>query len=282
MSKTVGNRFCGIKRKPRLSLNFANRLIESEHELERNCNSNTINALLALYTEAIEYYEYLNDPKSQDFQSKLQAMFLNPKVVSAMNLRSPQRLTQIEESKNFRNKTPEISAVSKEPRQNEGGKSLNRLVNYQTLRNSEVAKKAVDDFKSQDQDLTKRLASRKKSMLSKSTNLTRDSNLTMIQETNSILSSIYEDQIEYPEEFYSELDQIMENLCEKKAKKIADLTLKYEVQMTPLQQGDSLMTQVLNKLKQDLKSELSSISDEYSKQYREAVTELRGKYNISS
>ena len=243
----------------------------------------TINALLALYTEAIEYYEYLNDPKSQDFQSKLQAMFLNPQVVSAMNLRSPQRLTQIEETKYFRNKTPELPAASSEPKQGtEGAKSLNRLVNYQSLRNSEVAKKAVDDFKSQDQDLKKRLDSRKKSMLSKSTNLTRDSNMTMVQETNSILSSIYEDQNEYPEDFYTELDQIMETLCEKKAKKIAELTLKYEVQMAPLQNGDSLMTQVLNKLKQDLSSDLSTISDEYTNQYREAVTELRGKYNISS
>lgn len=284
MSKTVGNRFCGIKRKPRLTLNFANRLIEAEQELDKNCNTNTINALLSLYTEAIEYYEYQNDPKSQDFQLKLQSMFLNPQVVSVMNLRSPQRVTQTEEAKRIQNKTPDSGAriIENSEKQPKEEKSMDRIVNYQNKRNSEVAKKAVSDFKSQDQDLSNRLASRKKSMLSKSTSLTRDSNVTVVNEGNSILSSIYEEQNEYPEEFYAELELAMNNLYEKKAERIAELTLRYEVQMAPLENGDSLMAKVLEKLKIDLKLELEKVSNEFSQQYKEIVEELRRKYNISS
>ena len=284
MSKFPVRATLGLKRKPRLSLNFANKLIESEQLLEKECNLANINLLIALYSEAIEFYEYQNDSKAKTFQEKLQSLFLKPEVISAMNL-TQLRSPKVEESKSepnrYKSKSP-LPTPSTQDKETQESKSMTRMIASQSKRNSEVFKKAQLEFKSQDNDLSKRLASRKKSMLSKSTSLIKENSVVMqrAQNTGNILEDINESEL--PDVFFDELEELMAQLCEGKTRKLAQVKLQYEVQMAPLANQGVLMEQVLERMRDDMNEAVAVVGEEFAERYQEELAKLRNKYKALS
>lgn len=270
----------GLKRRPRLSLNFGNKLIESEQLLEKECNLGNINILISLYSEAIEFYEYQNDSKAKIFQEKLQSLFLKPEVISAMNL-NPLKSPRLEESKSelnrYKSKSPLPGPLSQSSETQES-KSMTRMIASQSKRNSEVFKKAQLEFKSQDNDLSKRLASRKKSMLSKSTSIIKENSvlLTKPQPAGNILEDINESEL--PDAFFDELEELMAQLCEGKTRQLAQVKLQYEVQMAPLQNQGVLMEQVLERMRDDMNEAVAVVGEEFAEKYQEELVKLRNKY----
>ncbi|CAG9335509.1 unnamed protein product [Blepharisma stoltei] len=69
---------------PVLEADFGMKLLEKELELEKSWNIETINELVHMYTEMIEYYEYHKDPKYLDFQDRMHKMLVKPQVIASM------------------------------------------------------------------------------------------------------------------------------------------------------------------------------------------------------
>ena len=291
MAYIIQKRFGVVKTKPQLSFDFGSRLIDKELELERNCGVDTINSLVQLYTEAIEYYEYKKDPRYYDYQNRMHKMFLRQDVIQAIKLKTnsnPIKTMTMEERKQESNILKlDTAADSNEKILNHNSKSLNRIIDYQKLRNLEIAKKAALDFKSQDQDLQKRLDSRKKSMLTKSMDTIKLSNSSILQHSRT-LKAVTEESgsdtsvhsfgglIEADELcFDDELEKIMEKNFAEKSKKMAEVQVNYESQMKEYEGGGSLMEKIREKLREDMQETLNVIAEEYDQKRKEEISQLK-------
>lgn len=67
-------------------LALAMKIIDKEHELDKNCNSIVIQELIDIYSEAIEYYSQINDNKYLDLQSRMHRIIVRPDVIQALRL----------------------------------------------------------------------------------------------------------------------------------------------------------------------------------------------------
>ena len=78
---------------------LAQKMIDKEHDLEKNCIPTVIHELMAIYSEIIEYCCMKNDQKYIDFQSRMHKMLTNPKVLQAL------------QQENAPNKTSPVTSV---------------------------------------------------------------------------------------------------------------------------------------------------------------------------
>ena len=272
------------------------KLLDKEAELERNCSVDIVNELVQLYTEAIEYYAYMKDKKSNDFQERMHKIFLRSDVIHAIRQNTPssptKSVTMQQRKLESENLKLQKSEVAKDLLENQSSKSLNRIIDYQKLRNIEIARKAVMDFKSQDQDLQKRLDSRRKSMLTKSMDGSRYLNISIVRErdlravseesdsqTGSFVKLVEE---EDEKDIEAELETIMEKYCSEKAKRIADVQVKFEIQLMEMQGEGMIMEQIRQQIKKDMQEELLIITNEIEKKKMEEILVLKGGHRKNS
>ena len=69
---------------PSLTENFAMKILEKEIELEKRPQPSLVSELVELYSQAIEFYNYQNDPKCYDYQDRMHKMLLKPQVISTL------------------------------------------------------------------------------------------------------------------------------------------------------------------------------------------------------
>ncbi|CDW76160.1 UNKNOWN [Stylonychia lemnae] len=73
----------------KLPQNFAERVLELEMELESDCSSiDSINNLLYLYSQAVEYYNGMNNDRYQLYADRIQNFLLRPEVLKVMQTAS--------------------------------------------------------------------------------------------------------------------------------------------------------------------------------------------------
>jgi hypothetical protein len=295
MSKIIQKRFRGESRKPALPMDFGVKLIEKESELERNCSIEVVQDLVQIYTEAVEYYSYIKDNKSYDYQDRMHKMFLRPDVINAMKKNRPStgsKTPTVQERKaESEKKRDEQGTLAKDLISNPNSKTLNRIIDYQKLRNLEVAKKAVTDFKSQDRDLAKRLDSRKKSMLTKSMDGSKYLNISSFHnrtlkdsnEESDIQTSIFFKLMEEDElDIELDLEKIMEKYCNEKAKRMAEVQVKYETQIKDIEGEGYLMEQIRQQARKEMQNELNAINNEIDFKRSEEILLLKNAHRKNS
>ena len=54
-------------------------------DLDYFCNLNTLKQLLELYSQAVEYFESLNDPRHMQYQERMQNLLMRRDVLAVMN-----------------------------------------------------------------------------------------------------------------------------------------------------------------------------------------------------
>ena len=293
MSHYIQKRFTGASITPKLSPNFAVKLIDKEAELERNCNVDIIQELVQLYTEAVEYYAFIKDNKSYDYQERMHKMFVRPDVIKAIkqNIPSSPVKNMTMQQRKVESQKAKTSQVAVDLFHNREVKSLNRIIDYQKLRNIEVARKAAMEFKLQDQDLQKRLDSRKKSMLTKSMDGSRYVNKSILQDktlkavseesdsqTTSFVKFMEEDEIDIE----YELENIMEKYCNEKASKLSQIQVKYETQLKEMDGPGPLMEQIRAQLRVDMKNELDTAEKEIDSKKEKEIHGLKAGHTKNS
>lgn len=191
---------------PQLPENYASKLLDIEIELETDFTLENLNALVQFYSQIIEYFEHIKDPKFYDFQERMHKTLMRPEIHNLMNdenkrrkaqANPPQKVHVHEEihsapvSPRHRSQTeigPEIMFIRKQEAKkktevlsgvlnrrmtvvnNKVTRNLNRIVENNDERVKKVTKKALGDVKSMDRNLEQRLAHRKKKNLNSSLN----------------------------------------------------------------------------------------------------------------
>ena len=88
---------------------IAVKMIEKELQLEKNIDAIIIHELIALYSEAVEYYSTKNDSKYADYQIRMQNMLKKPEILKALKIENGS--TQISKRKNI--KEPQAEPLEK-------------------------------------------------------------------------------------------------------------------------------------------------------------------------
>ena len=65
--------------------NFFEEILDTEYKLKQKYNIQDILKLIALYSKAVEYYEYLGDPRYIKYQNSLSLIFSQPEIKKYMN-----------------------------------------------------------------------------------------------------------------------------------------------------------------------------------------------------
>ena len=86
---------------------LAQKMLDKEHDLEKNCVPAVIHDLMAIYSAAIEYCCMKNDRKYIDFQSRMHKMLTNPKVLQALKQENtPSKTSPVSSSAQNNRKAP--------------------------------------------------------------------------------------------------------------------------------------------------------------------------------
>ena len=78
-------RSTAVQKKKLLPANFAENVLEYELSIDQGkFTIDTINELLLLYSQAVEYYNCINDDKYNVYQERIQNMLVRPEILSVM------------------------------------------------------------------------------------------------------------------------------------------------------------------------------------------------------
>jgi restriction endonuclease Mrr len=236
--------FSPLKRKDHWNLEkFSTSLLEKEIELEKSYSQEVIEELITLYSEAIEHYNELSDPRFYDFQDKLHSLLLRPEVSSVLNRknlsslysfskRTSKQSQQLAIQKILeRSKTPKIQIFSSP---------------------SNLSKSIHQNMKVQDLKLVEKLS------LRKSQRQKRNSE-SFTSSTNS----------SYSHEHKNQLEKIMEKSFSEKSREISDVTLEYLCKIDEASEGSKKV------LADEMKTKIIQISKVYDDKRRMLLRNLK-------
>jgi len=275
---------------PQLPSNFASLLIEKEFELESELSLKALNDLVDLYRQAIEYYEHIQDSKFYDFQERLQKLIVRPEVMKIMQP-GPRRRAQTQTTKKQNSERNRVfMAVELNKHMDSSPHKSQKFINRNTVKNKEVASKALKDFKFQDSSLADRLASRKQKMLSTSVDMPRWSSLndSMSFELD-LVKQIGEESDKSgglpkmpTQNFEAKLEEILERHFEEKSAKIAEVKVKYESQLKNLEWEGNAKRSLADEIKDQMQREIKRVTEECDFKRRAELADFKSsmRFNI--
>ena len=161
--------------KPTLPPNFAMKIIEKEIELEKSWSHTIIGELVEFYSQAIEFYNYNNDPKCYDYQDRMHKMLLKPQVMSSLSNSNSTHSRGKSEPLKLAASPPKPRPEPEKPRKiinpefqnsllansHKAERNIARTIDEHENVSKEVSVQLADNFKKQDYDLMSRLESRR-------------------------------------------------------------------------------------------------------------------------
>lgn len=261
----------------RLPEDFAIRLLEREMHLERTFEKSTVEDLIILYSTAIEYYNTKQDDQAINYQIRMQKMLKRPEVLKIYSVQPPVKrhsLTLATESTlNSQNDIDPPEFVMQEvptPRSIQAEEA----VKDKEMSDKVLGDKLVDSLKSQENDLETRIKRRK---------FTRTmSNLSFVYSPASEMESprspvedISESKIE------GQIQDLMEKCYEEKSMKIAEITVKYNTEISSMEDS-GVMGIVVAQMKENMAKEIEEVSKEFDEKRRAQVKALRDSFALKS
>ncbi|CAG9318906.1 unnamed protein product [Blepharisma stoltei] len=300
---------------PILSLDFGIQVLNLESDLEKYPSAMTVHELVNLYSQAIEYYEYYKDPKHFDYENKLHTLLVRPDIISLVEsdgIVRKRRMTiefPAPSSKNYE----AVKAQRKEESQakdnalsekldkmiqapEKAEKSLVRIENNRDKRDKEASSKIFSDFNSQDENLNRRLSSRKKLKENKK-NLSRsrissanssdfdisDLISTGIDSVNSSMAIPASDnskteRSELVSQYESLIEEILEKGCQEEALVISEIKIKYKNQLRVMEESGRIGKSVKDDMKEKVRAEVKNSIKILKEKRKEEIHQLKEKF----
>lgn len=273
--------FSSKSKLPSLPTNFAMTIIEKEIELDKRCTAGLITELVDLYSQAIEFYNYNNDPKYFDYQDRMHKMLSKPSVMSTLSPVKNRNKSPIPSGRSDLEKSKILMAAeinsTLSVTSHKAERSITRTIDQNENNTKETAVKLAGHFKKQDDDLLTRLESRRKmnkTFTSESqgpenpANLTYSNALEMLESEKSASFSVSRAEIN------KKIEELMEFHFAEKAAKIAEISVKYEKEILEMQE-DGVMALIVAQMRENMKQEIESVSKEYDERRRAEVLRLK-------
>lgn len=255
---------------PSLPGDFASRLLNLELELETNCSAVTVTALLGLYQQAIVYFEHFKTEDYRGYQHRLHSILQRKDVLAAMQnpcteCSSP--VTICEKRAFFKRREALTPTALPTP----------------SPKDSALLAKA--DLQSQQSALDHRLQTRK---MTHRHSLTPKVHRTAFRfdDVANALEALHT----VPEEpeakercsvDFLQLEEVMSLHFSEKANRLAEIRLKYELQIQELERTPSpLMSKVVAQVQTQLKEELAKATVEMDNRRKQALDTLKAQYRV--
>ena len=277
---------------PLLPGDFAQRLLSAEMELEQEVKSETVDRLVDLYRQAIEYYECWGDSSFLDYQARLHQLLLKPGLLQHLSptvslpspLHSPHR-ARTPKSALLPSLHPSDQELSCEMPIKQSRK-LQLIVESQRQESSTACSKAKQDVANQYSTLTSRLAKRKTH--SHQTSLdsgTRDWKKKVSDSVKSSPQHISESdksggtskRAERIDTVAHQIEEVLERLCTEYASKAAAIRLRYETQIQAIEQdlnGSTFMQKVVDNMRMAEETEINDLQRILAAERKEQLAAL--------
>ncbi|CAG9326535.1 unnamed protein product [Blepharisma stoltei] len=181
-------------------------------------------------------------------------------------------------------------------------KNLERIIHLHQTNSKVITQKCASDFKFQDSDLQRRLDSRKKAMIDRSTGDTSVFDSPLNKSCIDILPSEIEysppeihlfgdtmdevnlsfgpslDESKHIENIENQLEDLMEASFSEKASKISEIKLNYEVQIKELEGQGGFMNLIIDQMKENMKQEIQDVSKELDTRRKEKINLLKRSF----
>lgn len=258
---------------PVLSSNFAQEVLDLEGELDFSCNMIIVQRLMHLYSQAVEYFESIKDPKYLHYQERMQNLLTRKDVLLAIKNPEPVNRTSM-------TPTPESFKRKVEHRQKIRAKQadvhLNRNIKTErnaeqtiithSTSNSQISNKLKENLKLQSEALNQRLLDRIKSKSPSPTKMFKKSSTFINQIPNYDDSSPVNKESDKSggfskktplELFEEEVEIIMENFVEERVAVKTRIMESYSEQLKEIEKmGDSpIINEVKTRMKKVMEEE---------------------------
>jgi hypothetical protein len=289
--------------KPKAITDALLQIFDAEIELENTCKISTLNRLLELYKEVIEYYEDVSSPQMWDFQERLQKLLMKPSVLKMVQEESlrhsyKQNRKQLKVVKNAQETEKTLSRANTAPEHMEiidknlkENKIAGRIVETQQRRTEHVSIKAVSDIKSQEHSLSERLANRKGKLM----NLSMQKSFLSISQVYGINEDISTEFVRKNKaffetesdksagisrfgEFYEKIEKIIEESSNEKTERITEIHVQYETQIRELEAEGGVCLQIAADLKKKMISEISAAKQSVDNSRKQKIRAAKASF----
>lgn len=241
-------------KEPEVRITFAQEVVDLEAEINFNCTIEKVQKLTDLYTEAIEFYESLRNPKHFYYQERLQWLLSRPQVLSLLNSKRPLPTLNrsLSDSSSFVIKPADFSPKSltnttKLPLE----RNCEKVLQNHNIESTSLSRKIFESFKAQSESLLSRLEHRKKTRSDKRFFLKK-------QEMSQCDKSGGEARPSPVEEFEAEVERIMEVFVEEKTSVRKDIEEKYREYLLEIEGVDcDVMKSLKKELYKNMNTEIS-------------------------
>jgi len=255
---------------PSLPGDFAARLLNLELELETNCCAGTVTALLALYQQAIVYFEHFKTEDYRSYQHRLHSILKRKDVLEAMqrpysDCSSP---ITIREKRAFFQRREALTPTA-----------------LPTPSPSDSALLAKADLQSQqsalDQRLQRRRMTHRNSLTPKvhRTAFRFDDVATGFETLHTVVEE--SEAKERCSVDFLKLEEVMSVHFSEKANRLAEIRLKYELQIQELERTPSpLVKKVVSQVQMLMQEELAKATTELDSRRKQALEVLKAQYRV--
>ena len=164
------------EKKNTLPDDFFEQILACEIQLKKGFSMNTLRKLINLYSQAVEYYESINDSRYMRYSKSLQLLLMQPQIVKQINMQTKKGKIKVHKQERKKEILDEFKNVDK--------KFINTINIKEMIDKTkkEEKKKNFDEEKTKDIDnqtnnFKKRLAEKKKKWIMNTSDIGQSSNL---------------------------------------------------------------------------------------------------------
>ena len=185
------SKFLGKSKIKPLPPDFFEQVLICEIQMKRSFSMPLLQKLINYYSQAIEYYESISDPKFARYSKSLQLLLMQPEVMKHINLTTSKGKIKVQKQERKKEIMDEFHNVDKIYDKKENKDAKNLITKTNTAEKKEDINKAINDvLDEQTNNFRKKLEAKKKKKLmslnNESGSIDKDSNIEEQKNENNI------------------------------------------------------------------------------------------------
>ena len=162
--KTKKERHTGKSKITSLPPNFFEQVLVCEIQMKKGFSMVTLQKLINYYSQAIEYYESINDPRFARYSKSLQLLLMQPEVMKHINLQTSKGKIKVQKQERKKVIMNELHNVDKKynKKDNEDAKNLLAQTKETEEKKEDLSKVINHDLDEQKSNFKKKLEAKKK------------------------------------------------------------------------------------------------------------------------
>ena len=185
------SKFLGKSKIKPLPPDFFEQVLICEIQMKRSFSMPLLQKLINYYSQAIEYYESISDPKFARYSKSLQLLLMQPEVMKHINLTTSKGKIKVQKQERKKEIMDEFHNVDKLYDKKENKDAKNLITKTNTAEKKEDINKAINDvLDEQTNNFRKKLEAKKKkklmSLSNESGSIDKDRNIEEQKNENNI------------------------------------------------------------------------------------------------